>query len=225
MAISPVSSVSFRNNYGQVNFEGRKEKSEYHSSSFTNTLRSIPLATLIALSPLNTTQAQTTAPQEEIVYLQNIDDSLNGSGAVNVWFISTDGDNSNAEKVKFVATEKKYASNRQKEYVTIRQCEPKVLKKVRVTVKDDYSDHVVTRYYVSGPGKTDKIINKMNPSSDIGTQISKKTYKYDEQEIKISEDVYNYLKDVMNDEVKYVNETRTEDNRSAAGSVMEGVFD
>lgn len=52
MAISPISSVSFRNNNNQVNFGGRKEKPEHSSSSLTNTLRSIPLATLIALSPL-----------------------------------------------------------------------------------------------------------------------------------------------------------------------------
>ena len=225
MAISPISSVSFRNNYGQVNFIGRKDEAEHRSSNFTNTLKAIPLATLIALSPLNNANAQTYAPKEEIVHLEKYDDSLNGSGYVSIWFLSTDGDNSDIEKVKFCATDQKYSGDRQKKYTTVLECEPQKLKKVRVSVKDDYSNHVVTRYYVSGPGKTEKLIDKMTQGSSTGTRVSSRVYKYDEQEIKISENVYNYLKQVYGDDIEYVNESRNEDGRSAAGSVLDGVFD
>ena len=51
MAIAPVSSVSFRNNYNQINFEGKKK--EHTHSKMTNALKSVPLAALIAMSPLN----------------------------------------------------------------------------------------------------------------------------------------------------------------------------
>jgi len=56
MAIAPISSVSFRNNYNQINFEGKKEKksSGLHVSS---SIKAIPLATMIALSPLNNVEA------------------------------------------------------------------------------------------------------------------------------------------------------------------------
>ena len=56
MAIAPVSSVSFRNTQNQVHFEGKKERKNH--SGISNTIKAIPLATLIALSPLNTVEAQ-----------------------------------------------------------------------------------------------------------------------------------------------------------------------
>ena len=57
MAISPINNVSFRNNYNQVNFEGRNKEKSHHTNGVKNTLRSIPLATLIAMSPLNNVEA------------------------------------------------------------------------------------------------------------------------------------------------------------------------
>lgn len=60
MAIAPVSSVSFRGNYNQVNFEGKKrEKSS--GLHVSNSIKAIPLATLIAMSPLNVVEAQSTS--------------------------------------------------------------------------------------------------------------------------------------------------------------------
>lgn len=56
MAIAPISSVSFRNNYNQVNFEGKK-KEKSSGLHVSNSIKAIPLATLIALSPLNTVDA------------------------------------------------------------------------------------------------------------------------------------------------------------------------
>lgn len=57
MAISPINKVSFRNNYNQVSFEGKNKEKSHHTSSIKTTLRAIPLATLIAMSPLNSVEA------------------------------------------------------------------------------------------------------------------------------------------------------------------------
>lgn len=56
MAIAPISSVSFRNNYNQVNFEGKK-KDKTSGLHVSSSIKAIPLATLIALSPLNNVEA------------------------------------------------------------------------------------------------------------------------------------------------------------------------
>lgn len=52
MTIRPINGVSFRNNYNQVNFEGRKKEGHQSPSMVTNTIKSIPLAAVIAMSPL-----------------------------------------------------------------------------------------------------------------------------------------------------------------------------
>lgn len=57
MAVSPISSVSFRGNYNQVNFEGKKEE-KVGGAHVSNSIKAIPLATVIAMSPLVATYAQ-----------------------------------------------------------------------------------------------------------------------------------------------------------------------
>ena len=60
MAISAVNSVSFRNNYNNIQFEGGK-KSKGRAGKhrhLTAPMKAVPLAVLLAMSPLNTVQAQ-----------------------------------------------------------------------------------------------------------------------------------------------------------------------
>lgn len=57
MAVSPISSVSFRGNYNQVNFEGKKREKD-SGMHVSNTIKAIPLATVIAMSPLVDAYAQ-----------------------------------------------------------------------------------------------------------------------------------------------------------------------
>ena len=57
MALSPISSVSFRGNYNQVNFEGKKREKD-SGMHVSNTIKAIPLATVIAMSPLVDAYAQ-----------------------------------------------------------------------------------------------------------------------------------------------------------------------
>ena len=67
MVIRQISPVSYTNGYNHVNFEGRKKKENdvgrsYSTSSF---MKSIPLAVLVAMSPLNGVQAQTLTNSNE----------------------------------------------------------------------------------------------------------------------------------------------------------------
>lgn len=72
MAISPVSSVSFRNNYNQISFEGkRKEKSESVIHS-TSPLKAVPLAVMLAMSPLNSVEAQSTSSNNRQVEVTEV---------------------------------------------------------------------------------------------------------------------------------------------------------
>ncbi len=106
MAISPINSVSFRNNYNQVNFEGKKhEKSD--GLRVSNSIKAIPLATLIALSPLNNIEADaqvknTHANRIEVVQAKTYDKILfDGDSSIGLKFryLSSDSDNQTIEKI------------------------------------------------------------------------------------------------------------------------------
>lgn len=56
MAIAPISSVSFRNNY--INFEGKKRNNDNRGIQIPDSAKAVPLAVLIAMSPLSDAYAQ-----------------------------------------------------------------------------------------------------------------------------------------------------------------------
>lgn len=58
MAIASVSNVSFRSNYNQVNFEGKKRNKENSRVQIHDTAKAVPLAVLLAMSPLCDAYAQ-----------------------------------------------------------------------------------------------------------------------------------------------------------------------
>jgi len=57
MAIRPVSSVSFNNYNNSVNFEGKKKQQGEHSRA-TSPLKAVPLAALIAMSPMTVSSTE-----------------------------------------------------------------------------------------------------------------------------------------------------------------------
>ena len=113
MAIAPVSSVSFRGNYNQVNFEGKKKEksSGLHVSS---SIKAIPLATLIALSPLNNSALSNSSVSQsdirteqvqhkrELVFQIALPQELGLSGKHGIMFYDTNNDPSDAEKAIYV---------------------------------------------------------------------------------------------------------------------------
>ena len=58
MAISPVSSVSFKN-YNNLTFEGKKNKQSYPEHKSAGFMKSIPLAAMLAMSPMVNAKAET----------------------------------------------------------------------------------------------------------------------------------------------------------------------
>ena len=110
MAIKPVSSVSFSNQHNSVNFEGRKNRNGHSNETATNTLKSIPLAALIALSPLNVGASEAAALSNSISQTEQVNNQTEnfvgripipinlGTRTATVLLFDTDGDPSNAEK-------------------------------------------------------------------------------------------------------------------------------
>ena len=74
MAIRAVSSVNF-NNYNNISFEGRRNKKHAeHQRHSTNPLKVVPLAALIAMSPLTSTYANEPYTNKP-AYVQGLDAS------------------------------------------------------------------------------------------------------------------------------------------------------
>ena len=201
MAISPINNVSFRNNYNQVSFEGKNKEKSHHTSSIKTTLRAIPLATLIAMSPLNSVEAQTntTVNKEKVVQMQTYKNPV--KDGCNILFISNDGNDSDAEAIALqhgnilnysrtirgVRTDLEKRENF-KQYLD-------TLKTLNVTyVFEDGSPSVTEKQYVvAGPRISDVFI------SDAKTYKTLKhdTNKSDHAEYVIDKELYDYLLQFM----------------------------
>lgn len=217
MAISPVSSVSFRNNYGQVNFEGRKEKSEYHSSSFTNTLRSIPLATIIAMSPMVDTYAQgnVTFPdsnlKKELYSEINDNDTkiakaflmaseINWSephGMTVLTAYDSDGDASDYEKLVIEIKPTRNGGSSSKMYVRGLTIMTTYNKDTGKTTKDYIIEGIRTKSIKKADGT---VVEKRQPG------VSKK----------VSKEVFDTIRDRLGDSIKVKTKNITTDNDTEA---------
>ena len=76
MAIRPVTSVSFGTHSNRLAFEGRKDRENHRPSYVSNTIKSIPLATLIALSPLNSQNVSAIPSFPESPRIEMVDDNI-----------------------------------------------------------------------------------------------------------------------------------------------------
>ncbi len=213
MAIAPINNVSFRNNYNQVNFEGKKQ--EHNHSKMTNALKSVPLATLIAMSPLNMHAEDVVVARVEI---ENAD-AITGQNA-RVLFCDTNGDPSNVEKIIFEFEEQlKYNEKINGKAVPVRQTFTKAYELDSVHVKkvtevfDNGQDRHSTRYYISGP-TTSTWSNSR--TADVPYEQSKlvrrgRTEKYPREEIQVTQRVYDYLKEILGSQLPEKVTTVTED--------------
>ena len=105
MAIRPIINVKYNNNYNNLSFEAKKKNKNHHDTQRSaGFMKSIPLAAIIAMSPMNSAQAQNNqyAPEEKIVLQQEYND---GKEKFKIHYVSTDGDDSNAEKLKLSFSE------------------------------------------------------------------------------------------------------------------------
>ena len=103
MAISPINSVSFKNNYN-LSFEGNKKKNHAGNHPVSSPyVKAVPLAVLLAMSPLNETYAQKKqfTDIDKKVYSGVLADNRHKSKDLTVKFVDSDGDLSTVEHVNF----------------------------------------------------------------------------------------------------------------------------
>lgn len=215
MAIRPISPVSYTNGYNHVNFEGRKNKKNdversYSTSSF---MKSIPLAVLVAMSPLNGVQAQTlTNSNEKILQTQTYKDPI--KDGCNILFISNDGNDNDVEAIA-LQYGKKYASTR-----NIRGIDTKLykrenfkqyldtLKTVNETLKyeDGSPSQTVKKYVVAGPRTYDVFVE----NAQTGKLYKRTNGKSEHNEYVIDKELYDYLLQFMDESaIKTENRTKT----------------
>ncbi len=195
MSIRPISSVSFKSNCNNVNFEGKRKESKMDiPNRYSSMLKAIPVATLIAMSPLNSVNAQSSAAKEKIVDFEQYDETKKGLGNVILYYISTDNNDNNAEILRYSSVTKKQfgLENPIINYYTT-NCDVSVLKTVHVT--SDFGNS--TEYYVTGPGKSIIESNGKIRESQYQTEV----------EVKISPEMYNYLKGLLGNMVEYKTES------------------
>ena len=203
MAISPVSAVTFGNNYNQVNFGSKHKKGEegYSSRPAGSLMKSIPLAALIAMSPLVNTQAQSLKlnPNEEIVKTMTYKEAY--KGGCEILFISNDGNDADAEAIA-LRHGKKYNYSRMingvKNNFTKRENEKQYLDTLKIVhERVRYSDGTVTgpttKYVVAGPC----IYNTCIDNETTHKTVKQTTGKVDHVEYPIDKELYDFLLQFM----------------------------
>ncbi len=202
MAISPVSAVSFRNNYNQVNFgsKHRKEEENYSSRPAGTLMKSIPLAALIAMSPLVGAQAQLIkgiTPNEKIV--KSLTYKNPDKDGCDILFISNDGNDSNAEAIVLEHGElTKYSRsfNGVRKNILKRENERQYLDTLKIVhERVKYSDGTITKpttkYVVSGPCISD--VFHMDIDNGLRNVINPKSTVTNHAEYVIDKELYDFL--------------------------------
>ena len=220
MTISPVSAVSFRNNYNQVNFGSKHKKDEgNHSSRPAGTLmKSVPLAALIAMSPLVGAQAQLIngiTPNEKIVKSMTYKDP--DKDGCDILFISNDGNDSNAEAIVLQhGMLAKYSRpvNGVRKNILKRENERQYLDTLKIVhERVKYSDGTITKpttkYVVSGPCIRD--VFNMDIDNGLRNVINPKSTIINHTEYVIDKELYDFLLPFMEK-----NSVKTEERVSKA---------
>lgn len=213
MAIRPISPISYANGYNKVSFESRRKEDNAEESSYSTSLfmKSIPVATLIAMSPLNSVQAQTvqSQPKENTVMTQTYKNPI--KDGCNILFISNDG---NDDDIELIALQhgKNYTYTR-----NIRGIDTKLLKRenfkqyldtlktVNETVKyGDEPPKKQVKYVVTGPRVYDVYVE----NAESGKLYKHSSGRSEHVEYVIDKELYDYLLQFM-EKNSVVTEDRT----------------
>lgn len=205
MAIRPISPVSYANGYNKVSFESRKHKrnnveNSYSTSSF---MRSIPLAVLVAMSPLNGVQAQTMTNQnEKILQTQTYKNPV--KDGCNILYISNDG---NDDDIEVIALQ----HGRNLSYTrNIRGIDTKLIKRENfkqyldtlktVNVTYDYEDgspsKTEKKYIVAGHRAYDVYVDR----ADDLKQLKHTSGSTEHAEYEIDKELFDFLKQFMKED-------------------------
>lgn len=237
MTIRPITSVSYGKNYYSQAFEGKKDRRNNHRPSYvSNTIKSIPLAAILAMSPLNSSMnvyAQEPV-QKEIVMSGKVrnatpPDAVGKYGECDIDFISTDGNNNNAEiiQLSFVdwhrGKELINGTRTECEYAYTTTMELKELELCREIRKyDGAPDKLSERYFVIGPGSYARsyFFDLEGNSYDTGNFDRKGPQKQE-----VTKEFYNYLANLLKDAdmVEYKTTTKTIDGDEEADQFLDAL--
>ena len=226
MAISPINSVSFKNNYN-LSFEGNKKKNHAGNHPVSSPyVKAVPLAVLLAMAPLDNTYTQNLIQENKttvkvynrsdgtttkiFTYEEKDPNVIQTLDSLKLIFTSYDGDNK-PEVVKYVTEKTDYTSKKdengnkiklirkEKETVTCTALEKRIAKDTDMLGKP----FTVVGHYLHGNSmRMLSTYDRENPNIKLGkTQI----IRNDNCVIPISENMYNKIADTMNDKIQYIN--------------------
>lgn len=205
MVITAVNNVSFRGNYNNLNFEGKKKQRPEHEPRHSSSmLKAIPLATMIAMSPLNapSTNFSINDDPEKIIEIHEVDE---GDKLTNIRLISTDNDDSTIEKFSLeVFSDRKgesFDADLNQKVATKRSVidcvDVDTLKLKDVTIDYFNVDKVDKRKYYYVVGDITRFESAPKATDGSGKVYGKnKSYKGQAYEYEVSKDLYDYLKSI-----------------------------
>lgn len=223
MAKSLISSVSF-GSYNKVSFDGRWKKSPENGYS-TRPLKAIPLAVIIAMSPM-VNEACIYAETHQINNIEQDDYKFEQKGKIIaaqpydlndgswrtcvIFFESTDDNNEDIEAVRVVFNKQengfRYIGNEKVNYKRNKLDELYIqgMEILNTTVQyDDGSENKYRTYYILGPLK----YTKEPAISTDGTSriVDKSAYirEFENGKYEIPENLYNYIKGLLGKQIKY----------------------
>lgn len=214
MKVSAVNS----HRLNSLHFEGKKAKEVQKPVHSSNPIKAIPVAVLIAMSPLNAPlmnakpvvsaepQTEISAKQEKVVATAEYPNATPDKDmGCTIYFISNDGDDNSAEKVQMVFNikdnlydNKKLAAVRSETKVV----EMKTIRKRHIlNISEGGVATHMDAYFLEGPGYNIVSISKLN-----GEIVSRKTDMKDNQIISITKQFYEDLKGLSDDSLKIIEE-------------------
>ncbi len=217
MTIRPIISVKYNNNYNNLSFEAKKKNKNHHDTPRSaGFMKSIPLAAIIAMSPMNSAQAQNNqyAPEEKIVLQQEYND---GKEKFKIHYVSTDGDDSNAEKLKLSHQE----TNTLTKYINRKPTECQQTEYSTITI-DGFKIEYLTTTYGEQKLSTDTTYNVTGSNSAIYSAVTPindpdkiidKPYRYESKDAfqPIPKELFDYLWQITAGELPLTKEHSTID--------------
>ena len=215
MAIRPIISVKYNNNYNNLSFEAKKKNKNHHDTPRSaGFMKSIPLAAIIAMSPMNSAQAQNNqyAPEEKIVLQQEYND---GKEKFLINYISNDGDDTNAEKISLGFVENNQFFR--KIDGSLKQCNYKKNHVISVDTLEIKETHHKLNNKNIGTTKTYNVIGKRSIltgaatlAEDPNITVEKSHFSsYDHSKQEIPKDLFDYLLQVTNGSIPSQKRTST----------------
>ncbi len=218
MKISPIS-YSNRQNYSLPAFEGGNREKKHHNSRVTNTLKAIPLATLLAMSPMTSVNAQEpvskTASTTQTAHYKPVihssydnatpkDSHISKNHDCELYFISTDGNDENIEELELVFRGEDVKKGYKKVGSQSYDAKRKIVSSVNLESLEIHHNKRLmgkdTTYHARGKGE---IYTEPYIVAD-GTKDGEYSFKKQGVlTVEISKGFYDYLADILGQEVKY----------------------